>query len=382
MSGGMKLQVLLMNFINYLLLTSQEEDTQDSNFDLQYFWDNSNTTYEYPDVLGSDPCETHVPGFSSLALMVVYMIVFVIGLVGNSVVVYVVCSMSKGRTSTDIYLMHLALADLLFSITLPFWAVDSHHGWIFGNIPCKLFSGFKEASVYSGVFLLACISVDRYIAIVKATRVMSSRHLLVKVVCCVVWLISSLLSLPVVIQRESFYAPDLNQSICYENLTGESSDRWRVGIRVLRHTLGFFLPLLVMAVCYGWTLVTLYNTRNQQKHKAMRVILAVVVAFILCWLPYNITVLIDTLSRGQTIELDCNTLYRLESMLEVTKVFAFMHCMVNPVLYAFIGQKFRNELLTALYKQGIISKKLWVSYRKGSAGSLASFRSRNTSMSA
>lgn len=321
-----------------------------------------------------------VPGFNSLGLMVTFIIVCVFSMIGNSVVVYVVCYMKKGRASTDIYLMHLAMADLLFTITLPFWAVDAHLGWIFGNFLCKVLSGFQEAAVYSGVFLLACISVDRHFAIVRATRVLSSNHLLVKVVCSVVWLVAGLLSLPVAIQKQSMNAADLGQTICYENLTGESSDHWRVSLRVLRHTMGFFLPLVVMAVCYGWTLVTLLHTRNQQKQKAIRVILAVVLAFVLCWLPYNITVLIDTLIRGGSIEVQtCETVYRVHVTLNVTQVLAFMHCAVNPVLYAFIGQKFRNQLLLALYKHGLISKRIRMAYRKGSLNSIGSTRSRNTS---
>lgn len=312
--------------------------------------------------------------------MITFIFVFVFSMVGNSVVVYVVCYMKNSRASTDVYLMHLAMADLLFSVTLPFWAIEVHSGWIFGNFLCKLLSGFQEASVYSGVFLLVCISVDRHFAIVRATRVLSSHHLLVKVTCSVVWLAAGLLSLPVVIQRESIHAEDLDQTICYENLTGESINHWRVSMRVLRHTIGFFLPLVVMAVCYGWTLVTLFHIRNQQKHKAMRVILAVVLAFVLCWLPYNITVLIDTLIRGGSLVVGtCEARYRVEVMLNVTQVLAFTHCAVNPVLYAFIGQKFRNQLLLALYKHGIISKRFQVAYRKGSGSSVGSIRSRHTS---
>lgn len=329
----------------------------------------------------SPPCDVAVPGFNTLGLMITYIIVFVFSIIGNTVVVYVVCYMKKGRASTDIYLMHLALADLIFSLTLPFWAVYIHSGWIFGNFLCKLLSGFQEASVYSGVFLLACISVDRYFAIVRATRALSSHHLLVKVVCSVVWLVAGVLSLPVAIQRESIHATELEQSICYENLTAESSDHWRVSISVLRHTVGFFLPLVVMAVCYGWTVVVLFHTRNQQKHKAMRVILAVVLAFILCWLPYNVTVLIDTLRRSRLLTMEtCGTLYTMEVMLRVTKLLAFMHCAVNPVLYAFIGEKFRNQLLIALYKHGLISKRIQMAYRKGSVNSAGSVRSRNTSV--
>lgn len=353
---------------------------QEFQFDGAVFIAFYNSTLSSYEDASSTPCSVTVPGFNSLGLMITYMVVFVLSTVGNSVVVYVVCCMKKGRTSTDIFLMHLAMADLLFSLTLPFWAIDSHSGWIFGNFLCKVLSGFQEASVYSGVFLLACISVDRHLAIVRATRVLSSHCLLVKVMCGVVWMVAGLLSLPVAMQRQSIHAEDLGHTICYENLTGESSDHWRVSMRVLRHTLGFFLPLVVMAVCYGWTLVTLFHTRNRQKHKAMRVILAVVLVFVLCWLPYNVTVLIETLIRGGSLKVGtCETQYSVEVMLNVTKVLAFMHCAVNPVLYAFIGQKFRNQLLSTLHKHGLISNRFWITYRKGSVNSTGSTRSRNTS---
>ncbi|KAM7380820.1 hypothetical protein PAMP_004092 [Pampus punctatissimus] len=339
-----------------------------------------NSTFPpYEDTV-SPPCSVTVPGVSSLGLMITFLIVFVFSLLGNSVVVYVICYMKKGRASTDVYLMHLAVADLLFCFTLPFWAVNAHSGWIFGNFLCKVLSGFQEAALYSGVFFLACISVDRYFAIVRATRIFSSHKPFLKVVCGVVWLVAGVLSLPVAIKRENIHAEELGQTICYENLTGESSDRWRVSVRVLRHTMGFFLPLVVMVVCYSWTVVTLFHTHGQQKHKAMRVIMAVVLVFVLCWLPYNITVLIDTLIRGGSLRVDtCEVSHRVEAVLNVTQVLAFTHCAVNPILYAFIGEKFRNQLLFALYKHGFISKR-FQTIRKGSASSAGSIRSRNTSV--
>lgn len=334
----------------------------------------------YDDDAQAIPCSATAPGFNTLFLTITYMIVFVFSTAGNSVVVYVICFMKKGRTSTDIYVMHLALADLLFSFTLPFWAIDAYTGWIFGNALCKIQSGFQEASVYSSVFLLACISVDRHLAIVRATRVLASRHVLVKVLCSVVWVVSGLLSLPVVIQRQSMQAEDLGKTICYENLYGESSDYWRVSLRILRHVLGFFLPMVVMAISYGWTLVTLFSTRDQKKHKAIHVILAVVLVFVLCWLPYNIALLIDSLIRGGSFIVEsCEILYRLEVFLNVAQVLAFIHCAVNPVLYAFVGQKFRKQLRSSLYDHGITSRRSQFSYSKSSGNSAGSNRSRNTS---
>lgn len=327
----------------------------------------------------SVPCSLSTPGFDSLGLVAVYAVVSVLGTLGNGMVIFVVCCMAKRRSSTDVYLTHLAVADLLFGLTLPFWAVDVHAGWIFGNAMCKLVSGLQEASEYAGVFLLACISVDRRFAIVKATRIRSPNGVAVKAACAAVWLVAVALSISTMVQRRHMYAEELDLSICYEDLVDESSDRWYVVMHILRHVLGFFLPLGVMAVCYGSTLVTLHHAQNRQKQKAMRVILAVVSAFIVCWLPHNVVVLIELLIRsGLVIPASCGTMYAMEVALKVTKVLAYMHCTVNPVLYAFIGVKFRDQLLTACRKRGF-SRTLRATF-KSSVSSAGSTRSRNTSV--
>lgn len=322
------------------------------------------------------PCNLTVPGFNSLGLTIFYMLVFVFSTAGNCVVVCVVCWMAKRRTSTDIYLTHLAVADLLFGLTLPFWAVGIQFGWIFGTVTCKLLSGLQETSQYSGVFLLACISVDRHLAIVKATRVKSSNGLVVKVTCAAVWLVATVLSIPTVLFKQHFSGRDSDHGTCEEDLSDESS----VIMYIVRHALGFFLPLAVMAVCYGSTLVTLYHTHNRQKQKAIRVIVAVVLAFIVCWLPFNVVLLVRMLTTIRLVEEgSCDTRYRLEVASQVTTVLAFVHCAVNPVLYAFIGVKFRNQLLTVCHKWGLISNRLLARYKRSSVSSGASARSRHTS---
>lgn len=338
----------------------------------------NSTLYPYDD--GSVPCNLTVPGFNSLGLTITYMLVFVFSTAGNSVVVCVVCWIAKRRTSTDIYLTHLAMADLLFGLTLPFWAVDIHSGWIFGTVMCKVLSGFQEVSEYSSVFLLACISVDRHLAIVKATRVKSANGPVVKVTCAMVWLVAAVLSVPTVVQKRHMEIEDPGNDICYEDLSDESSDRWYVVMHIVRHVLGFFVPLAIMAVCYGSTLVTLYHTHNRQKRKAMRVVLAVVFVFLVCLLPYNVVLLIELLIKSRLVhEGSCESRYRLEVAFSVTKVLAFVHCAVNPVLYAFIGVKFRNQLLTVCHKWGLISNTLLATYKRSSVSSGGSARSRNTS---
>ncbi|KAJ8349622.1 hypothetical protein SKAU_G00247520 [Synaphobranchus kaupii] len=302
------------------------------------------------------PCVSWTLGSNSAALVCVYSAVFVLSVLGNGLVISVVSCMNGRRTSTDIYLMNLASADLLFSLTLPFWGVYVHTEWVFGTFLCKLVSGLQEATFYSGVLLLSCISIDRYLAIVKATQVIPrKRHL-----------------------REAYRPGNATRTMCHENLSAKSVTGWRVGIRVLHHTVGFFVPLVVMVYCYGFTAATLFRARNGQKHKAMRVILAVVLAFVACWLPHNVVVLVDTLMRGGLVGETCAFRHQVDLALQVTQVLAFLRCAVNPVLYAFIGQKFRNQLLRSLYARGLIGKKVQAACRRGSANSSTSRRTSVT----
>ncbi|XP_072541494.1 C-X-C chemokine receptor type 1 [Salminus brasiliensis] len=336
------------------------------------------TDYNYEYSLAT-ACSNSLETVNSTSVTVSYVIVFFLSLLGNSVVIYVVCLMDNRKTSTDVYLMNLALADLLFSLTLPFEAVYIYTSdWLFGTFFCKLVSGVQEATFYSCVFLLACISIDRYMAIVRATQFISKQHCMVRAVCGLVWLGAIMLSLPVVVQNEALEIEGYHGLRCYENVTAEHMDEWRVALRILRHTVGFFLPLVIMLFCYGWTMGTLFRSRNSQKHKAMRVILCVVLAFMVCWLPNNITELINTLIEGNLITETCDLRRNMGIAMYVTQALAFIHCAINPILYAFIGKKFRNQLFMSFFKKGLVGREMLSRYRIGSLYSSGS--SRHTSV--
>uniref|UniRef100_A0A672JVP7 C-X-C chemokine receptor type 2 n=1 Tax=Sinocyclocheilus grahami TaxID=75366 RepID=A0A672JVP7_SINGR len=324
----------------------------------------------YPDLV--NPCPENMQYMNSTALVLVYVIVFCLSLSGNTVVIFVVSCMENSRTSTDVYLMHLAIADLFFALTLPFWAAYLYAGhWIFGTIMCKLISGLQEATMYCCVFLLACISVDRYLAIVKATQFLTQKRHLVGIVCALVWLCAFLLSLPIMVNREAYTSGYMEEYICHDILTPESIDSWRMSLRILHHTLGFFLPLAIMMFCYGFTMCTLCRTRNSQKQKAMWV-MCVMLAFIICWLPNNIVEFINT--RGGRVMETCELRDSIDVALYVTQAMAFSHCAINPILYAFIRKKFRNQLLTSLYKKGLLGRETLLKYRVESVNSSGSTR--------
>ncbi|XP_054828541.1 C-X-C chemokine receptor type 1-like [Eublepharis macularius] len=298
-----------------------------------------------------------------------YVLVCLLSLVGNSLVVLVVAYNKGNRSVTDVYLLHLAIADLLFALTLPFWAIYRAHEWIFGNAMCKVTSVLKEVNFYSGILLLAFISIDRYLAIVCATRAATEKRHWVKFVCLGIWLFSFLISFPMAVFRYAFQYNSSLAMVCYEDIKGGETSEWRVILRILPQTFGFIIPLIIMFFCYGVTIHRLLQTKNSQKTKAMKVIIAVVLIFLLCWLPYNISLFADTLMRIKVIDESCPRRKSIDVALSSTEILGFAHSCINPIIYAFIGQKFRNNFLKILAERGIISKTVLLRYRKGSASS-------------
>ncbi|NP_001166346.1 C-X-C chemokine receptor type 2 isoform X1 [Cavia porcellus] len=322
----------------------------------------------------SSPCYPESLEINTYVVVIIYALVSLLSLLGNSLVMMVVLHSRSTCSVTDVYLLNLAIADLLFALTLPFWAASKMIGWIFGTFMCKIISFLKEVNFYSSILLLACISVDRYLAIVHATRTVIQKRHLVKFVCLAVWAVSLFLSLPMLLFRSTVYLLDL-PLVCYEDI-GSSTTRWRLVLRILPQFWGFILPLLIMLFCYGCTLRTLFKAQMGQKHRAMRVIFAVVLVFLLCWLPYNLVLLADTLMRTGLIEETCERRDHIDRALEATEILGFLHSCLNPIIYAFIGQKFRYGLLKIMAAYGLISKEF---LPKEARPSFAGSSSGNTS---
>ncbi|XP_020735028.1 C-X-C chemokine receptor type 2 isoform X1 [Odocoileus virginianus] len=334
--------------------TSNMEGFNWDNYSDEDFGNYSYNT-DLPSILpDSAPCRPESLDINKHAVVVIYALVFLLSLLGNSLVMLVILYSRVGRSVTDVYLLNLAMADLLFAMTLPIWAASKAKGWIFGTPLCKVVSLLKEVNFYSGILLLACISMDRYLAIVHATRTLTQKRHWVKFICIGIWALSVILALPIFIFRRTIHPP-YSSAVCYEDL-GANTTKWRMWMRVLPQTFGFLLPLLVMLFCYGLTLRTLFSAQMGQKHRAMRVIFAVVLVFLLCWLPYNLVLVMDTLMRLHVIPETCQRRNDIGRALDATEILGFLHSCLNPLIYVFIGQKFRHGLLKIMAIHGLISK--------------------------
>lgn len=291
----------------------------------------------------------------------VHSIICILGFVGNCLVIITYALYKRTKSMTDIFLLNVAIADLLFVVSLPLIVYNELSSWSMGSVACKLLRGSYSVNLYSGMLLLACISTDRYIAIVQARRSFRLRSLAYsRLICAIVWASAFLLSFPTFYfynwyepshsadafmleedeeENETFSSP---QYVCeFRFLDRTTAWKTKVAVPSTQLAVGFFLPLLVMVFCYTAVIVTLLRAKNFQRHKAVRVVMAVVVVFITCHLPYNVALLYDTINMFEYKS--CEASDALQVAKTVTQTIAYLHCCLNPVLYAFVGVKFRNH---------------------------------------
>ncbi|XP_069074941.1 C-C chemokine receptor type 9 [Pleurodeles waltl] len=309
-------------------------------------------------------CEkSHVREFAKYFLPPIYWSVFLLGTTGNLLVIFIYMHYRRIKTMTDAYLLNLAIADLLFLATLPFWAISVSHQWIFRTAMCKAVNSIYTINVYSCMLFLACISVDRYMAIVQATRALKNKHkqlLCSKVVCISVWLLAMVLSLPELLYSEEVQGDEAK--VCTMAYPSSFSRHIKIIVLSLKLTVGFCVPFLVMFFCYTLIVKTLLQARSFQKHKALKVIFTIITVFVVSQVPYNSILMMRTLEAASVTLRDCKTTVNLDIATQITQSLAFLHSSLNPLLYVFVGVQFRHDLFKILKKFGCMSRSQWARY--------------------
>ncbi|XP_053141152.1 C-C chemokine receptor type 6 [Hemicordylus capensis] len=316
-------------------MSGEELNTSDYNYS------------DYYDLIS--PCDQNdVRRFTKIFLPVAYSLICVFGLVGNMFVVITFALYRKSESMTDICLCNMAIVDILFVLTLPFSAVNyALDAWIFGSYICKFVRGIYTINVNCSMLLLTCISIDRYIAIVQATKSFKLRARTLansRMICFVVWILSILISSPAFIFSESYiHSINVTKHIC-DHKSWSDSNTFKLLILTLQLLFGFFTPLLFMIFCYTSIVKTLVHAQNSKRNKAIRVIVLIVIVFLICHIPYNVVCLRKVMSMGK-MDKSCDREKEMSYARYITESLAFLHCCMNPVLYAFIGVKFRNYFL-------------------------------------
>ncbi|KAL3981133.1 toll-like receptor 2 [Sarotherodon galilaeus] len=299
--------------------------------------------YDPAELDGYEPCVYKRHGATFLPA--IYIIFFLLGLLGNSLVFWVITCGARLRTMTDVCLLNLAIADLLLVCSLPFLAHQAKDEWVFGDAMCKIVLGIYHIVFYCGIFFISLMSIDRYLAIVHAVCAMKARtRSFGMIAATVTWGAGFLASFPdLIFLREQRNVS--GQHTCYPGFPKEDSTPhfWKLVSIFKMNIIGLLIPIIILVFCYSQIICTLQNSQSSKK-LAIRLVVIVVAIFFCCWIPYNVTSFFHALElHGWNF--GCGGSQAIRLALQITEAIAYSHSCLNPILYVFVGEKFRRHLL-------------------------------------
>ncbi|XP_068424262.1 mu-type opioid receptor [Clinocottus analis] len=282
------------------------------------------------------------PVIIAIVITALYSIVCVVGLVGNVLVMYIIVRYTKMKTATNIYIFNLALADALVTSTLPFQSVNYLMGtWPFGDMVCKMVMSIDYYNMFTSIFTLTTMSIDRYVAVchpVKALDFRTPRNAKIVNVCN--WILSSAIGLPVMFMASTAVSPS---SIDCKLIFPHPSWYWDTLLKICVFIFAFIMPVLIITVCYGLMILRLKSVRmlsgSQEKDRNLRritrMVLVVVAVFIVCWTPIHIFVIITALINIPNSTLQTITWHFCIAL-------GYTNSSLNPVLYGYLDENFKR----------------------------------------
>uniref|UniRef100_A0A8C5GLF4 Neurotensin receptor 1 (high affinity) n=1 Tax=Gouania willdenowi TaxID=441366 RepID=A0A8C5GLF4_GOUWI len=302
--------------------------------------------------------------FSKAAVTVIYAVLFVVGCVGNSITVYALLtrrSLQNLQSTVHYHLTSLAVSDLLILVlSMPIELYNFiwfHHPWRFGDAVCRGYYFLRDSCSYATALNIASLSVERYMAIIhpfKTKSIMSRSR--TKKLISLMWITSFILSTPMVFIMGQ--ETRQGENIC----TVVVSDLTMKTVLQVNAFLSFVVPMVVISVLNGIIAnqllqmfreaeqdnptslnVTVESNRAQSLHHGVLVLRAVVIAFVICWLPYHARRLMFCYVSNWSDGL--MDFYHYFYML--TNVLFYVSSAINPVLY---------NLVSATYRQTFFSK--------------------------
>ncbi|XP_068769953.1 somatostatin receptor type 2 isoform X2 [Struthio camelus] len=285
---------------------------------------------------------------SNAILTFIYFVVCIIGLCGNTLVIYVILRYAKMKTITNIYILNLAIADELFMLGLPFLAMQvALVHWPFGKAICRIVMTVDGINQFTSIFCLTVMSVDRYLAVVHPIKSAKWRRpRTAKMINVAVWGVSLLVIMPIMIYAGVQH--NHGRSSCTIIWPGESG-AWYTGFIIYAFILGFLVPLTIICLCYLFIIIKVKSSgirvgsskRKKSEKKVTRMVSIVVAVFIFCWLPFYIF----NVSSVSVLIVPTPV---LKGMFDFVVVLSYANSCANPILYAFLSDNFKKSFQNVL----------------------------------
>ncbi|XP_013837577.2 succinate receptor 1 [Sus scrofa] len=285
-------------------------------------------------------------------LSIFYGIEFIVGVFGNTAVVFGYIFCLKNWNSSNIYLFNLAISDLAFLCTLPMLMRSYAHGkWTYGHMLCISNRYVLHANLYTSILFLTFISIDRYILMKYPFR----EHLLQKkklavLISLAIWGLVTVELLPILPLINPMIA--VNSTSCTD-YASSGDPNVSLTYSMCLTFLGFLIPLFVM--CFFYFKIALFLKQRSRQlattlplEKPLNLVIMAVVIFSVLFTPYHIMRNVRIASRGGTWKQSKCTEAIINSLYMVTRPLAFLNSVINPVFYFLVGDHFREMLMNKL----------------------------------
>ncbi|XP_013138722.1 PREDICTED: neuropeptide Y receptor-like [Papilio polytes] len=288
-------------------------------------------------------------------IFIMYSIIFAIALTGNGLVCFVVYTSPGMKTVTNYFIVNLAIGDILMTVLcVPFSFVPVLvlRYWPFGSIMCRVVNYTQAVSVMVSAYTMLAISIDRYIAIVQPLKPRLSKAA-AKVVVLAVWAGAAATATPIGVVAQ-LHKPSMWHVACNVDICGEiwsdatTSEHYSYALLILQ----FALPLSALVVTYVRIAYVVWAERTpgeaqserdvrmqNSKRKMIKMMVAVVVVFIVCWLPLNIFIMLWVLNS------ESEAWHAWPGMPYVWFAchwLAMSHTCYNPIIYCYMNSKYRH----------------------------------------
>ncbi|KAJ8357475.1 hypothetical protein SKAU_G00202690 [Synaphobranchus kaupii] len=269
--------------------------------------------------------------------LVIYIPIFVFGLILNTTALVVFCFQLKKWTESTIYMTNLALMDQLLVFSLPFrmynskWAADK-------RVFCSFLESLYFVSIYGSIYTITCISLDRYVGVshpFRAKQLRSPRKALL--VCAAIWALVFGATAPVY----GFHPGDGGSFRCFH---GFSDKGWNPALIGCLEVFGFLLPAAVLVACSARVVHVLrHSSRSSPKNKAsVRIIYSGLVAFLVPFTPSHLAILLQFFVRRGAIT-DCRLQADISMFVQMAMNLANVTCCLDALCYYFVAKEVRTS---------------------------------------
>ena len=290
-----------------------------------------------------------VPRNIKIGVTILAVIVFILATIGNTLVIYIVFTVTHMRNSTNTLIANMAIADLLMTIDIPYilkWVYvwDKWFGTFMGTVLCKFFHSAQVGSLAASVFSLVAISLDRSFGILFPMKTIMTRNA-VRLAIAMTWLGALALTIPLMIAVKNTELQGMEYFSCKENWPPMSQKTYNTFL----FTTAYIIPLTIVTAVYclaglrlwrrklpGFGNLPAHRRAQASSRRATAMLITVMIVFALSWFPFQALEMIRVYKPTLIPEIPMEVHF-------VIPWFGYCNSAINPILYVIFSENYRSE---------------------------------------